>query len=84
MRFQTYNEASELEADEKRDLFPPRFIIDVVCTNRSFILQGQCKISCYDKNKTLIFDDLIFNINVSARRTPEPGNYIVKSECMCS
>lgn len=80
LSFRTYTEVSELEADEIRDLFPPRFIINITCRNRNCILHAQCKVSCFDKNESVIFDDLIFNIIIPPRRFLGASSCSVESE----
>ena len=75
-----YQEVFELESDENCDLFPPRFIIEIMCKDRSCMLHAPCKISCYDKTKNPVFDDLLFNINIPAKRLPEAVSSVVTGE----
>ena len=69
MNFRKYKEVSDLESDENKDLFPPRFIIEVMRkdSDHSSMLHVQCKISCYGKNENLIFDNLVFTINIPSK-----------------
>ena len=78
MNFRKYKEVSDLESDENKDLFPPRFIIDVICRDgdRSSMLHVQCKISCYGKNENLIFDNLVFTINIPSKLLLEDARAI--------
>ena len=82
MNFRIYKEISDLKTDEDIDLFPPRFIIDVLrrSDNHSCMLHCQCKIYCNGKDENLIFDNLFFNINVPAKGLLEAGSSIVKSK----
>ena len=73
LNFRIYQTVAELKADEDRDLFPPRFIIDLMCLDRGCMLFAQCKISCVDNNETNIFNDLPFNIYVPAKRQLQTG-----------
>ena len=80
MNFRIYQEESKLKNDEKNDRFPPRFIIEIMCKDHSCMLHAPCKISCYDKTKHPVFDDLFFNINIPAKRLPEAAGSIVTSK----
>ena len=62
-----YQNELDLKADEERDLFPPRFIIDLMCLDRGCMLFAQCKVSCTGKN------DLVFNIYIPAKRLLQTG-----------
>ena len=79
LNFRIYEEVSELESDEDRDLFPPRFIVDL-CKNGGHMLHVKCKVSCYGKNKNIIFDDLLFNIYISPKQLPKPSNSIANGK----
>ena len=84
MNFRIYQEESKLKNDEKNDRFPPRFIIEIMCKDHSCMLHAPCKISCYDKTKHPVFDDLFFNINIPAKRLPEAAGSIVTSKYLYS
>ena len=51
-----------------------------MCKDHSCMLHAPCKISCYDKTKHPVFDDLFFNINIPAKRLPEAAGSIVTSK----
>ena len=58
---------SDLSCDENKDLFAPRFIIEVMRKDGdcSSMLHVESKISCYGKNENLTFDNnLVFTINI--------------------
>ena len=79
-----YQEASDLKNDENDDLFPPRFIIEIMCKDHRCVLHVPCKVSCYDKTKNPVFDELCFNINIPAKTLPGAMNSIVTSEYVYS
>ena len=66
-----YEEVSELDSDENCDLFPPPFIIEIMCKDRSCMLHVPCEISCYDKTKNA---DLFFK---PGARQPQAGARLV-------
>ena len=74
LNFRIYQSVAELKADEDRDLFPPHFIIDLMCLDRGCMLYVQCKTSCVDNNEKDIFNDLLFNIYVPAKRQLQTGS----------
>lgn len=73
MNFRAYQNEFDLKADEERDLFPPRFIIDLMCLDRGCMLFAQCKVSCVGKNEKR---DLAFNIYIPAKRLLQTGKTI--------
>ena len=76
LNFRKYKEVSDLENDENHDLFPPRFVVDVIREDgdRSSKLHVQCKISCYGKNDNVIFDNLFFTINIPSKLLQEDAS----------
>ena len=77
MNFRAYEKISELKNDEDDDLFPPRFVIEVVRNYGYHTLHAECKISCYDKDTKQIFDYVVFTINIVGSYTIK-GKLIIK------
>ena len=78
----TYNKASEMEADEKKDRYPPRFIIEVMKSDdivTCCMRRVECKISCHGKDD-VIFDNVLFNIIISPKRLPKASGSTIKSK----
>lgn len=75
LNFRTYQSSCDLKADEERDLFPPRFIVDLMCLDRGCMLYAQCKVSCIGKSEKLNFSDLVFSIYIPAKRFLHTGRY---------
>ena len=76
-----YDKVSEMEADEKNDHYPPRFIITIMRNDDGIpchMQRVECKISCHGEDE--LFDNLYFNIIIPSKGLPKASSSTVKSK----